>query len=83
MLQLLLNNFNSHTLPLFEVGLTGTETINQDIRDLLDENLVESHADNIDIVLAADVKFKVAFKLLITVLAQSKYTYKSQSAVLL
>jgi hypothetical protein len=83
MLELLLNNFNGATIPLFEQSLTNTSTINQEIKNLLDENLVESQADNIDVILAADIKFKVAFKLLITVLAQSKYTYKSQSSVLL
>ena len=82
MIEVLLKEVNIKTAPLIEASFAEVSAIREDILGFLDDNIKDCLQDEIETILGSRDEFRVAFRLLIRILAQNKFTYKSQSSVL-
>lgn len=72
-----LKDINLQTAPQIEASFTDISNIKDDILGFLDDNIRDSLQDEIEAIIGSSDNFRVAFRLLIQILTQNKFTYKS------
>lgn len=82
LIEMLLKKVNLQTVSQIESKFTDLTSIKAEILGFLDDNLSEALSDEIEVILGSNDEYRLAFKLLIQILSQNKFTYRSQSSVL-